>query len=52
MAKAVKAADKDFNFATYDINNDGVVTNEELTIIIVHLWRLRIMAMALVDTMK
>jgi M6 family metalloprotease-like protein len=35
VVKAIKAADKDINFAIYDTNNDGVVTNEELTIIIV-----------------
>ena len=35
VVKAVKAADKEFNFATYDTNNDGVVTNEELTLMVV-----------------
>ena len=41
-AMAIAAADKDFNYATYDTNNDGVVTNEELTLIIVYpkdIWR-------------
>jgi len=34
--KAITAVDKDFNFATYDTNNDGVITNDELTLVIVH----------------
>ena len=35
-AMTINAADKGFNFASYDINNDGVVTDEELSIFIVH----------------
>jgi M6 family metalloprotease-like protein len=35
LVKAVKAVDKDFDFAMYDTNHDGVVTNEELTLIVV-----------------
>ena len=33
---AITAADEDFDYSTYDTNNDGLVTNEELTIVIVH----------------
>ena len=35
LVKAVKTVDKDFDFAIYDTNHDGVVTNEELTLIVV-----------------
>jgi M6 family metalloprotease-like protein len=35
VIKAVNAADEDFDYAMYDTNNDGVVTNEELTLVIV-----------------
>jgi len=35
-AIAISAADADFNFALYDVNLDGTVTNEELTIVIVY----------------
>ena len=33
---AVNTSDKYFNFSPYDTNKDGIVTNEELTLVIVH----------------
>lgn len=36
VVKAVNSADDDFNFSPYDTDNDGMVTHEELTLVIVH----------------
>lgn len=34
-AEAIRKADNDFNYATYDVNRDGVVTPDELAVLIV-----------------
>ena len=36
VIKAVETADNDIDFSFYDINNDGIVKNDELTLVIVH----------------
>ena len=35
VVEAIQDADADFNFAPYDTNGDGIITNDELTIFII-----------------
>ncbi len=52
---AIAEADKEFNYATYDIDEDGIVTNEELTLMVVYpkdVWRASSWSYILEDEIK